>query len=138
MLCEGLDWAYDLSGFLHGYQLKDPGGRGVIYACHAYNNKGESPDQATAVDKWLVKLDAALPTIPVITSEFGGNNRGAAASQPNVWVEHAVNGLEARHCNWIAWDLHPAAGPTLISDWNYTPTPSFGVLVKAALATKAG
>ena len=42
--------------------------------------------------------------------------------------------IEERRCNWTAWDLHPAAGPTLISDWNYTPTSSFGVPVKAALA----
>jgi len=130
VVCGGLDWAYDLSGFLKGYQLKDPRGRGVIYACHAYPNKGES------IDKWLAKLDAALPTIPVIMSEFGANNRGATANQPNAWAERVVKEMDQRHCNWIAWDLHPAAGPTLISDWKYTPTPSFGALVKAALAEK--
>ncbi|HLK17224.1 MAG TPA: cellulase family glycosylhydrolase [Fimbriimonadaceae bacterium] len=130
VVCGGLDWAYDLSGFLKGFQLKDPHGRGVIYACHTYPIKGDT------VDKWLTKLDAALPTIPVIMSEFGANNRGATANQPNAWVERVVREMEARHCNWIAWDLHPAAGPVLISDWKYTPTPSFGSIVKAALAAK--
>ena len=33
--------------------------------------------------------------------------------------------------------MHPRAGPRLISDWKYTPTPGFGVLVKDALAGKA-
>lgn len=42
VVCGGLDWAYDLSGFLKGYALQDPDGQGVIYACHAYNNKGET------------------------------------------------------------------------------------------------
>lgn len=126
----GLDWAYDLSGFLKGYQLKDPKGQGLIYACHTYPIKGDT------VDQWLVKLDAALPSIPVIMSEFGSQNRRGTADEnkPNPWAERVVKEMERRRCNWIAWDLHPAAGPTLISDWKYTPTPSFGSIVKDALA----
>lgn len=127
VVCGGLDWAYDLSGFLKGYQLQDPSGRGVIYACHTYPIKGDT------VEKWLGKLDAALPTIPVIMSEFGSQNRGATVNDPNPWADQVVKAMEERKCNWIAWDLHPAAGPTLISDWKYTPTASFGGIVKAAL-----
>ena len=124
----GLDWAYDLSGFLKGYQLKDPNGRGVVYACHTYPIKGDT------MEKWIAKLDAALPHIPVIMSEFGANNQGAEINKPNVWVQQTLAAMEARKCNWTAWDLHPAAGPTLIVDWTYAPTPSFGALVKAVLA----
>ena len=126
----GLDWAYDLSGFLQGYALKDAKrGRGLIYACHAYDNKGD------AVPTFLGKLDAALPKIPVIVSEFGDTpKRGADRSQPTPWLASVLAALDERRCNWIAWDLHPAAGPTLISNWEYAPTPSFGVPVKAALA----
>ena len=130
VVCGGLDWAYDLSGFLKGYALKDPTGNGVIYACHVYNNKGET------IDKWLSHLDAALKHIPVIMSEFGGQNGGATVNQPNAWVDRVIKEMDKRHCNYAAWDLHPAAGPTLISDWNYTPTPSFGALVKASLAKR--
>ncbi len=130
IICGGLDWAYDLSGFLKGYQLKDPLGNGVIYACHAYNNKGET------IDKWLSHLDAALPHIPVIMSEFGGQNRGTTVNQPNAWVDRVIKEMDKRNCNYTAWDLHPAAGPTLISDWTYKPTPSFGALVKASLAKR--
>lgn len=124
----GLDWAYDLSGFLKGYKLKDPNGRGLIYACHTYPIKGDT------VEQWLKKLDAALPTVPVIMSEFGAQNQRTDIDKPNVWVDQVVKAMEARKCNWIAWDLHPSAGPTLISDWKYTLTPSFGRIVKAALA----
>jgi hypothetical protein len=35
--------------------------------------------------------------------------------------------------NWIAWCMHPSADPCVIADWNYTPTPYFGALVKGAL-----
>jgi hypothetical protein len=130
VVCGGLDWAYDLSGFLSGYALKDPDGQGVIYACHAYNNKGQT------IDTWLSHLDAALPHFPVIMSEFGGQNVGPTAGQPNAWVDRVLKEMDKRRCHYIAWDLHPAAGPTLVSDWKYTPTPSFGVLVKASLARR--
>jgi alpha-N-arabinofuranosidase len=33
--------------------------------------------------------------------------------------------------------MHTAASPCLISDWNYTPTPYFGALVKRALANES-
>jgi len=130
VVCGGLDWAYDLSGFLKGYALNDPDGNGIIYACHAYNNKGET------VDKWLTHLDAALPHIPVVMSEFGGQNRGATVNEPNAWVDRVIKEMDKRHCNYLAWDLHPSAGPTLIKDWTYAPTPSFGTLVKASLAKR--
>ncbi len=132
----GLDWAYDLTGFVGDYRLTDPRGNGVIYACHAYPFKGDTLDQAFA------KLDRALPHIPIIVSEFGAHNsppRGTDRNawkddQPNPWLSAFLAGIEKRRMNWIAWDLHPAAGPTLISDWKYTPTFSFGQPVKEALA----
>jgi len=34
----------------------------------------------------------------------------------------------------VTWDFHPQAGPTLISGWDYTPTPDFGVFVQQMLA----
>jgi hypothetical protein len=123
----GLDWSYDLSGFLKGYQLKDPNGRGVLYACHAYPFKGDT------VEQWLSKLDAALPHIPVIVSEFGSDSPPAERQKPNPWVVAVVDAMEKRKVSWTAWDFHPAASPILISDWNYTPTPHFGAIVKAVL-----
>lgn len=126
----GLDWAYDLSGFLKGYALKDSKkGHGLVYACHAYDNKGD------AVPTFLAKLDAALPKIPVIVSEFGDQGRGAARAAPTPWLTSVLSALEERRCHWTAWDLHPAAGPTLVAGWDYAPTPNFGVPVKAALAS---
>jgi len=35
--------------------------------------------------------------------------------------------------SWTAWDMHPGAGPRLISNFACTPTPSFGKWVKQAL-----
>jgi len=53
------------------------------------------------------------------------------------WISkmlHVMRTLDDHHWSWTAWDLHTAAKPNLISDWDYTPTPNFGVYVKQALA----
>ena len=47
-----------------------------------------------------------------------------------------LQALHDHEWDWAAWDLHPRAGPTLISDWNYTPTPYWGVFAKDALSGK--
>jgi mannose/cellobiose epimerase-like protein (N-acyl-D-glucosamine 2-epimerase family) len=126
----GLDWAYDMSGFLAGKQLADPQGNGVIYANHTYPNKGDT------VERWVKKMKAAAKKVPIIVSEFGceaGGYRGKGGEQ---WVRQVLQALHEHDWDWIAWDMHPRAGPRLIADWKYTPTPGFGVLVKEALAGK--
>jgi mannobiose 2-epimerase len=124
----GLDWAYDMSGFLAGKQLADPKGNGVVYANHAYPNKGDT------VEKWVTKLEAVARKLPVIVGEFGADSRGAAGGRGEQWVQQVLEALHDHDWDWIAWDMHPRAGPRLISDWMCTPTPGFGALVKQALA----
>ena len=140
VIAGGLDWAYDFSGILDGRQLSDPGGNGVLYVNHAYNNKGSS------VETWISRMEQATAKLPVMVSEYGGSggpNRragrfgapGRAASPGgDDWLLHVMQALQDHNWSWIAWDFHPAAGPTLISGWDYTPTPDFGVFVKQALA----
>jgi len=140
VIAGGLDWAYDFSGILAGQQLSDPEGNGVLYANHAYNNKGHS------VETWIKRMEQAAAKLPVIVAEYGGSggpNRrasrfGAAGKAPSPtgddWLLHVMQALQDHNWSWIAWDFHPAAGPTLISGWDYTPTPDFGVFAKQALA----
>jgi hypothetical protein len=124
----GLDWAYDFSGILAGRQLSDPQGNGVIYANHCYDNKGDS------VDTWIAKMEKATARLPVIVSEFGGNSGPSKRAPADNWLLHVLQAIEDHHWSYTAWDLHRAAGPALISDWNYTPSPHYGVFVKQALA----
>jgi hypothetical protein len=140
VIAGGLDWAYDFSGILEGRQLSDPGGNGVLYANHAYNNKGHS------VETWIKRMEQAAAKLPVIVSEYGGSggpNRRANRFGPQArapgrtgddWLLHVMQALQDHNWSWIAWDFHPAAGPTLISGWDYAPTPDFGLFVKQALA----
>ncbi|HWD38028.1 MAG TPA: cellulase family glycosylhydrolase [Fimbriimonas sp.] len=136
VLCGGLDWAYDMSGFLKGYTLSDPDGYGVIYANHDYPFKGDT------VAQWLAKMEKATAKVPVIVSEFGGDvpppgttRRMYGRVMDPKWLPETLEILRTHRWNWTAWDLHPAAGPTLVSNWSYAPTPSFGAYVKKELET---
>lgn len=131
VIAGGLDWAYDFSGILEGRQLTDHGGNGIIYANHCYDNKHDS------VDAWIAKMEAASAKLPVIVSEFGGSSGPSEQVPTDNWLLHVMHSLDSHHWSWIAWDLHTGAEPTLISDWNYTPTPDYGVYVKQALAGEA-
>ncbi len=82
---------------------------------------------------WLAKMEAATKTLPVIVSEFGSDPRGGAGKTGEQWVRQVLQTLDDHQWDWTAWDMHPAAGPCLISDWKYTPTPTFGAWVKRAL-----
>ncbi len=124
----GLDWAYDMSGFLSGKQLVDKRGNGVIYANHTYPFKGDT------VEKWIGKMEAASKSLPIIVSEFGQGGQRNRPVDP-AWIHQTLDAMRSHDWDWIAWDFHPSAGPTLISDWNYTPTPNFGVFVKQELET---
>lgn len=128
VIAGGLDWAYDFSGILAGRQLSDPKGNGVIYASHCYDNKGES------VHDWIAKMETATARLPVIISEFGGNSGPSRRVPADNWLLHVLQAIDDHQWSYTAWDLHPAAGPTLISDWNYTPSPRYGMFVKQALA----
>jgi Cellulase (glycosyl hydrolase family 5) len=127
VIAGGLDWAYDLSGIRAGRQLVDRRGHGVVYANHAYPFKGDT------VERWIAKMETATKTLPVIVSEFGADSRGASGARGEQWVRQVLQALHDHDWDWTAWDLHPFAGPRLISDWKYTPTPSFGKWVREAL-----
>lgn len=121
----GLDWSYDMTGFLKGYRLDDRGGHGLLYANHSYPFKGDS------VEKWLAKMEAATKVLPVIVSEFG-----PPGTKEEPWLRQVLRILEDHQWDWTAWDMHPAASPCLIRDWKYEPTPFFGKWVKLALENR--
>ncbi len=127
VICGGLDWAYDFSGILAGRQLADPVGRGVIYASHCYDNKHQS------VYTWIANMELASARLPVIVTEFGGNSGPSKMVPADNWLLHVLQAIQDHQWSYTAWDLHPHAGPRLLADWNYTPSPRFGVFVKAAL-----
>ena len=84
-------------------------------------------------------METFAKNLPIMVTEFGS----IEALWPfpkewnyddEKWNREMIRVLEDHHWNWTAWDFHPTAWPCLISDWNYTPTPHFGVWVRQALA----
>lgn len=116
----GLDWGYDLSGVLQGYGIK---GANLVYETHPYPNK---PD-------WDRNFGDASWKYPVYVGEWGFGGRGTNNLN---YANRLMKYVQKHKLHWTAWDLHTAAGPTLIKNWQYEPTP-FGRFVKEQLAVAA-
>ena len=137
LVASGLNWAYELAGIPGQREIADPDGHGVIYATHPYPHGFEHIGRET-IAQWAARLAMIAEHVPVIVTEFGSDERmwkfpAGSGYDDEKWNREMIATLEAHGWNWTAWDFHPAAGPTLISDWDYTPTPSFGAWVKQAL-----
>jgi hypothetical protein len=116
----GLDWGYDLSGVLQGYEIK---GSNLIYETHPYPNK----------PNWDKKFGDASGKYPVYVGEWGFGRRDTNGL---AYAQNLMQYAKKHELHWTAWDLHTAAGPTLIKNWQYEPT-VFGQFVKEQLATLA-
>jgi aryl-phospho-beta-D-glucosidase BglC (GH1 family) len=137
----GINWAYEVSGIVHGHSLSDPDGAGVVYAVHPYPHAFKGIGRET-IDQWAARMEAFGKSYPMIVTEFGSSEamwpfpKDSHYSDER-WNREMLGVLSARKWNWTAWDFHPTARPCLVSDWKYTPTPEFGVWVKQALAENA-
>ena len=116
----GLDWGYDLSGVLRGYEIK---GFNLIYETHPYPNK----------PNWDQKFGDASSNYPVYVGEWGFGRRDTNGLE---YAQNLMQYTQKHGLHWTAWDLHTAAGPTLIKNWKYEPT-AFGQFVKEQLAAAA-
>jgi len=106
--------------------------RGVNCASLEWTSDGQGHilrSVQVAIDDWHVN-HIRLPLAQ--DRRFGGPT--PADSTGDDWLLHVMQALQDHHWSRTAWDFHPQAGPTLISDWNYTPTPDFGIFLKQMLA----
>ena len=126
----GLDWAYDLSGIVNGHALTDGGGHGILYATHIYPWKKD----------WDTHVTPASEKYAVFVGEVGcepdrPNSPAWQKSDPYTWAPEALAYINKHQFSWTAWSFHPTAGPSVISGWDYAPTPYWGVFVQKALAS---
>jgi hypothetical protein len=133
----GINWSYEVGGIPQGRQLRDSTGAGVVYANHPYPHAFPGIGRET-IDQWTGRIAAFAKRYPVIITEFGSmESKWAFPAGSNYgderWNREMITVLEEHSWNWTAWDFHPSAWPCLVSDWDYTPTPHFGVWVKRAL-----
>lgn len=125
----GLDWAYDLSGVLGGYALDDRGGNGIIYDSHVYNWKRD----------WREKFLAVAEEHPVLIGETGCAAEplhfipAENQEDPYTWAPAMIGLVQKHRLHWTAWSFHTGASPSILADWDYTPTPHWGAFVRAGL-----
>jgi hypothetical protein len=129
----GINWSYEVGG-----TLKDPDGNGVVYAAHPYPHPFKGIGRET-IPQWAARMEAFARDHAIIVTEFGSSEKDWPFPKElnyddEKWDREMLGVLASHGWNWTAWDFHPTARPCLVSDWDYTPTPAFGVWVKQALA----
>jgi endoglucanase len=135
LIAGGLDWGYDLSGVAQDFALKDrPDGHGIVYSSHIYPWKKD----------WQGKVLAAAEKYPIFVGEVGcppdwkGFEFIAPSQRQDLpsWPPDMLGLIQKHKLNWTGFSFHPKCGPMVILDWQYTPTPYWGVFVKQALEGK--
>ncbi len=135
IIAGGLDWSYTLSGILKGYALKDKAGAGgIMYSSHIYPWKSN----------WKENFLAAAEKYPLFIGEVGdirswddfkfiSKDQRREQVGKGEWGQDIIGVIQKYRLNWTAFSFHPRCGPMVISDWDYTPTPYWGIFVKQAL-----
>ena len=139
VIAGGVNWGYNLSGVAGDFALKDhDGGNGIMYSSHIYPWKKD----------WQKNTLDAAAKYPIFIGEVGNpeswngwdfipqNERYEPVGPESAWPPDMIGLIQKYKLNWTAFSFHPTMGPRVVSDWNYTPTPCWGVFVKDALAGK--
>ena len=128
IIAGGLDWAYDLSGIVN-YALEDtPGGNGIIYDSHIY------PWKEWDGSNHNFRVLRIYNDHPIIIGEIGIDPDGewGASERPN-WLRIMLDWIDAYELHWAGWCFHTDATPSMISNWQYTPTKHHGAIMKERL-----
>jgi hypothetical protein len=131
-LVAGFDFAYDLQ-----QAGKDPiRAEGIGYVSHPYPGKIDNP--AEWQEKWTKDWGFMAEKHPVILTEIGfqfANEPGGydPITGTAEYVTAITEYCAARSISYTIWCFDPHWVPRLISDWNFTPTPSGDLFRKAML-----
>ena len=138
VIAGGLYWANDLTGIeseaiekgeAKSYRLDEKGGDGIMYAWHTYHwHKG-----------WARILPVAAKH-PIFLGEVGAAPREEMTFIPmeqkedwRTFVPDMLGFIQKYRINWTGWCFHPKAGPCMIENWDYEPTPYWGEFALRAL-----
>ncbi len=133
LIAGALDWAYDLSGIVDGFELKDTAeGNGIMYSSHIYPWKSD----------WAGKVLRAAEKHPIFLGEVGVDKVKMSflpldrQEDPETWAPDMLGLIQKYRLNWTGWSFHTWATPVMLADWDYKPTPFWGQPAKDALAGK--
>lgn len=126
----GLDWAYDLSGVLNGFDLDDRSGNGIIWDTHVYPWKSD----------WQGKFLDVAKVKAVLVGEVGCDKvrydfiPPERFEDPYTWAPDMVGCIQQNRLHWTAWAFHPHCGPAMLQNQTtFAATPFWGSFVRAAL-----
>lgn len=131
-LVAGMNWGYYLNEV-----IKNPVKReNVAYATHPYPQKEEAPWE----NKWEKSWGHVADKYPIIATEFGfmgADERGAhiPCIADETYGEAIMNYFSKKGISFTLWSFDPNWPPTLISDWNFTPSKQ-GKFFKKVLQNK--
>jgi len=118
-LVAGFDWAY-LLDHVRDDPIDFPG---IAYVSHPYPQKREPPWEP----RWEADWGYVADNYPVFVTEFGY----MAADLPGAHIPVIADDrygvaitdyMNAKGISWTAWCFDARWTPTLIEDWDYTPT----------------
>ncbi len=125
-LVSGFNWAYDLS-FVPVAPVRR---EGIAYAIHPYPQKAKPAEDSKAAffDAWQQQWGFVAQRYPVMATELGWvREDGYGAHVPVIHNEgtygpRITEFMAERGISWTAWVFDPDWSPTLITDWDFTPS----------------
>lgn len=124
-LVAGFNWAYDLRPI-----QRNPVSRpGIAYTAHPYPQKAkpEVKSKENFFKLWEDVWGFAAKDYPIIATELGwvkADGKGAHIPVINdgSYGPQIIEYMNERNISWVAWVFDPDWSPTMISDWDFTPT----------------
>lgn len=127
-LVGGFNWAYDLTPVNYD-PIDIPG---IAYTVHPYPQKRSEPWEI----QWDIDFGFVKDKYPVFATEFGFEKKGFI---PFIGDEnygrHIIDYFNKKGISWTVWCFDPDWTPTLIHDWNFSPTDQ-GKFFKEVLKSK--
>jgi len=123
----GLDYAYKLSGF-----PGIAGGTNVVLVTHPYDTGNKQPGN------WDGDWGNLAATYPIVATEFGRLGSSSNPCDPG-YPSQVISYANSKGVSWIGWAWYVAdcGFPSLIADYQGTPTQT-GAAVKAAMLAATG
>ena len=133
-LVAGFNWAYDLTPVAEAPVRRE----NIGYISHPYPMKREKPWE----EKWEKDFGFVAGKYPVVCTEVGFCLPGEKGAHVPVisdesYGEILMSYFDRKGISFTAWCFDTSWAPTLISDWDFTPTTQ-GRFFKNALQTRAG
>ena len=118
-LVAGMNWGYFLDEVLENPVAR----KNVAYCSHPYPQKREKPWEL----QWEKDWGSVADKYPIIATEFGfmgANERGAhiPCISDESYGEAIMNYFDKKGISYTVWCFDPNWPPTLITDWNFTPS----------------